>query len=157
MEPRRHSTSIRRQWQQAPGVVGCKPDWLWTHMAILKSQSCCEGFGLVTPSERITGERRWHSWPLHQILEHDSWLRVTVCTDWQPGMQPYVQQECKRARQHTWIFRERYRSMEVSHNEEACNTDRTQSPRALPRNEPRWRVYRDRRRRWNTPLLESIP
>ena len=46
----------------------------------------CPGYRVVAPPSWTTCQRRWHSWPLHQILEHSHRAGNAVSRHWQSGI-----------------------------------------------------------------------
>ena len=152
-----YANSIRRQWQQAHGLVSACKEWFRTTLEVQQSQSSRKSSSLVATLERPTRKWGWNSRSVYSLLEHDSRIWVAECVNRFSSLQSHVQQECQWIGEHSWLFRERSRCMEVSVNAKTCNFDWPQSKSTLPSNEPRRRVNCYRCWWRNPTILESVP
>lgn len=155
--PRWKNARLRRQRQQADDLERRPWSQRWATRQVCPASSRCQSYKLESLAQRSFGDRRRHSWPAHQILEHSHSAAYQRHQHRKSSMQLSLFEDEWRAGEHAWVQLEPNNSVEVSNDGEDCYFDRTHVSRPISSHEPRWVLYCHGCWWWNFEILEHFP
>jgi len=117
---------------------------------------CSCSYCLVTSSPRSFSERWRNCGSMHPLLEYSYRATHAICWYWITSVQFGLVQTFFWISKHPRLLPESDSDLEISEPCSSGAADGAFVPCTLLGHVSRWRIYRYRRRRWNTPLLECL-